>query len=77
MRIREAANANPATVCWRCGKTIQDHRPHRSGRPAFWTAGHLRDGDASSPLAPEASTCNYRAGNALQRQAVELRSREW
>lgn len=77
MRLREAANADPSTACWRCGKTLAQHGPHRNGRPAYWTAGHLRDGDPSSPLAPEASTCNFRAGAAAQRQATEVRSRDW
>lgn len=77
MRLREAANADPTTQCWRCGKTLADHTSHRNGRPAYWTAGHIRDGDPTSPLAPEASTCNYRAGSIAQRQATEARSREW
>ena len=60
--IRAAANANPNTRCWRCGRTLAQHPPHHNGNPAKWTAGHLRDGDPTSPLAPEASTCNYSAG---------------
>lgn len=61
-RIRQAANANPHTRCWRCGRPLQEHPPHKNGRPAYWTAGHLIDGDPQSPLAPEASTCNFAAG---------------
>lgn len=61
-RVRAAANANPGTTCWRCGRTLAEHPPHRNGAPAHWTAGHIIDGDPTSPLAPEVSTCNYTAG---------------
>ena len=54
--IREAACANPSTRCWRCGYTLREHRPHLSGRPASWNAGHTPSGG----LAAEASTCNVR-----------------
>lgn len=57
-----AANANSNTKCWRCGLTLEQHQPHHSGKPAKWTAGHVRDGDPLAPLLPEASTCNYSAG---------------
>jgi hypothetical protein len=60
--VVNAANANPMTTCWRCGLTLAEHAPHRNGRPAFWTAGHLHDGQIDGPLTPEASTCNYSAG---------------
>lgn len=60
--VRQAAYANPDTRCWRCGLKLQDHRPHKNGKPARWTAGHVVDGQAGGPLAPEASTCNFRAG---------------
>lgn len=61
-QIRQAANANSNTKCWRCGLTLSEHAPHHDGKPAKWTAGHLRDGDPLSPMMPEASTCNYSAG---------------
>lgn len=61
-RVREAAYADPTTRCWRCGATLAMHAPHRNGKPARWTAGHLRDSDPMSPLLPEASTCNKSAG---------------
>jgi hypothetical protein len=61
-RLVAAANRNPATICWRCGRTLNQHPPHRNGKPARWTAGHTRDEDPTAPLAPEASTCNYTAG---------------
>ncbi len=64
-RVRDAANSDPLTKCWRCGLTIDEHQPHRNGKPARWQAGHLIDGDPASPLAPEASTCNGSAGGTL------------
>lgn len=68
--------------CWRCGLTLAEHQPHRNGDRPIWTAGHTRDGDPSSPLAAEASTCNYsegaRRGNRLRRAAsVFAPRREW
>jgi predicted kinase len=59
------ASATPQSKCWRCGKRLQEHRPHRDGKPVKWTAGHIIDGDPRSPLALEASTCNYRAGGTI------------
>jgi hypothetical protein len=58
--VRAAAYANPDTRCWRCGKTLVEHGPG-----VRWDAGHVRDGDPTSPLAPEASSCNRSAGAAL------------
>ena len=74
-QVREAAKASPSTKCWRCGRTLDMHPPHRNGRPPFWTAGHVRDSDPMSPLMPEASTCNYSAGNQLKR--ADVTSRDW
>lgn len=62
--VRDQANANPDTLCWRCRRTLADHPPHTNGKPARWTAGHVIDSDPTSPLAPEASTCNFSAGAA-------------
>lgn len=78
-KLCEAAKANPNTVCWRCGRTLAAHPPHRNGKPAYWTAGHLIDGLKDGPLAPEASTCNYRAGAILrnQKHATPRPSRTW
>lgn len=61
-RIREQAAADPLTQCWRCGRTLDQHPPHKTGKPARWTAGHVVDSDPTSPLLPEASTCNKSAG---------------
>ena len=74
-QVRAAALNDPRSICWRCGLTLQEHMPHRNGKPAFWTAGHTIDGADSQPwlhprvqppdgpwLAAEASTCNFAAG---------------
>lgn len=63
-KVRERAAANPATRCWRCGLMLHQCRPHRNGKPARWTAGHVRDSDPTSPLLPECSPCNKSAGAA-------------
>ena len=81
-RCRAAANADPNTVCWRCGLFLDQHAPHSNGKPATWQAGHVRDGDPTSPLLPEASTCNVRAGRALQGAAAPppphiVTTRQW
>jgi hypothetical protein len=55
--VRDAAYANPYTTCWRCGERA------RPGDP--WQAGHLVDGDTTSPLAAEHRSCNARAGAEL------------
>jgi hypothetical protein len=73
--VRDAANADPATRCWRCGKTLREHAPHHNGKPARWTAGHLRDSDPTSPLLPEASTCNYSAGALLGGRRTQAKHR--
>lgn len=79
--VRDAANANPATRCRRCGRTLEQHPPHRNGTPATWDAGHIHDGQIDGPLAPEASTCNRTAGATLgnqRRQARKMRTtRDW
>lgn len=73
-----AATANRATKCWRCGRTLEQHPPHHTGKPARWTAGHVRDGDPLSPLLPEASTCNYSAGaQRVNGKPVAQPTRRW
>ena len=74
--VRDAANSDPNTKCWRCGKTLAAHEPHKGGKPARWTAGHIIDSDPTSPLAPEASTCNYTAG-ALTGNARRSSGYDW
>lgn len=76
-KVTTAAKADSTTRCWRCGLTLDAHEPHRNGKRPWWTAGHVRDGDPTSPLAPEASTCNYRAGRALQETPTRRTTRTW
>lgn len=52
-QVRDRANANPTTRCWRCGRTQAEHK-------APWQAGHVIDG--VGPLAPECTTCNTSHG---------------
>jgi hypothetical protein len=78
----QRANRAPSTKCWRCGKLLADHRAHRDGRPAFWTAGHVIDSDPNSILMAEASICNFAAGARLKNQRAKRRngnpqSRRW
>lgn len=61
-RITRTANANPDTRCRRCHNTLPNCKPHRNGTPAYWTAGHLVDGQVNGPLQAECSTCNFSAG---------------
>lgn len=76
--VREAAYRNPDTRCRRCGRTLQQHAPHRNGTPARWDAGHVNDGQPGGPLAPEASTCNRSAGAQLGNRTRRLStSRRW
>ena len=69
-QVRMAAYADPRTRCWRCNLTLAECKPHRNGKPARWTAGHLRDSDPTSPLLPECSPCaassGARYGNRLR-----------
>ncbi|MEJ7719808.1 MAG: hypothetical protein WKF58_04925 [Ilumatobacteraceae bacterium] len=80
-RLVAAAKADPTTKCWRCGLTLAEHRLHKNGKPAFWTAGHLVDGEIDGVLMPEASRCNYEAGaaagNRRRRQPRNPTSRKW
>lgn len=74
-QVRQAAYADPATRCWRCGQRLHECGPrhdgrHRNGTAAWWEAGHLNPGDPSSPLRAECSPCNRsegaKRGNALR-----------
>jgi len=75
LRLRAAANANPATVCWRCGDPLLPDVPGKDR----WTAGHLVDGQVGGALAPEHASCNYgagaKAGNEARRTLPP--SRRW
>ena len=60
---RARYNANPDTVCARCGQ------PHRRNDP--WQAGHKHDGITATSLAdyqPEHRSCNTSAGATLGNQ---------
>lgn len=75
--LQAAGRANPAAICWRCGKRLAEHPPHIDGKPQTWQAGHTIDGSTTwqvwphvtTPpppgdwLALEASRCNIAAGN--------------
>ena len=74
-RVRAAAYADPATRCWRCGLTLDRCKPHRNGKPARWTAGHVIDSDPNSPLLPECSPCNKSAGASYGNRLRDARRR--
>lgn len=83
-RARDLAAARgecEPTRCWRCKLTLAEHPAHRNGRRPKWTAGHVVDSDPRSPLAPEASVCNYRAGaelgNRLRAASQAMTSKRW
>lgn len=66
-RVCEAAYANPATRCWRCGLTLAEVRAKFPKRRVTWDAGHTIDGDRFCPLLAECSPCNRAAGELLSR----------
>jgi hypothetical protein len=57
--VRAAANADPATRCWRCGRTKAQHKRE-------WTAGHAVAGVVNGQLLPECAECNYRHGALMK-----------
>lgn len=75
--IRQAANADPSTKCWRCGRTLAEHPATRRGNPPRWSAGHIIDSDPASPLAPEVLTCNASAGATYGNAKREPHSEDW
>ena len=74
--VRRCAETTPSAVCWRCGRTLNEHEAHKNGAAPRWTCGHTIDGScAALPwldvsavppdgdwLAPEVSTCNFASG---------------
>lgn len=66
--VRQRAQNDPNVRCWRCG-----------GRPADgqWNAGHVIEGDPSSPLEPECRTCNVRAAVRTRTRGREPSSFDW
>ncbi len=75
--LRNAANANPNTRCWRCGLTLNQHAPHHNGQPPHWQAGHTTDGQPGGQLQPEASTCNTSAGATHGNTKREPHTEQW
>ena len=75
--IRRAAQMNPEQKCWRCGRTLLEHPNTKTGKAPRWTAGHVIDGDPTSPLLPEADVCNYSAGARMPHTVSNRRTRNW
>ncbi len=61
--VRDQANADPNTRCWRCGRTIAEVR--ETNPKAQWDAGHVIDGQIGGPLKAECSPCNRGRGAAM------------
>lgn len=74
--VRQAAHANPATQCWRCGLTLEEARATVNPR-ATWDAGHAVDGAVGGLLRPEHSHCNRSNGAKLGNAMREPKSRRW
>lgn len=69
--VRQAAQVNPSTRCWRCGRTQAEHKRR-------WQAGHVIDGEVSGLLLAECEQCNTSAGaSAGNRKRVEPHSERW
>lgn len=64
-QVRDAANANPLTRCWKCGLTLDQVRAKFPGRRVVWDAGHTIDGDPHCALLAECSPCNRGGGADL------------
>ena len=60
-KVRDAAAADPSTMCWLCGE------PARADDP--WTADHVVPGEPSSPLMPAHRSCNSARGDGRGRRA--------
>lgn len=74
--VRRAANADPLTTCWRCGRTLAAEQA-RTGKVVKWHAGHVIDGDSLSPLRAEHSTCNTSAGARMGNRRSMATSERW
>lgn len=68
-KVTAAARANPATRCWKCGQGIAG-RYHKTGRPAWWCAGHVNPGQPGGVLLPECSLCSNAEGLAYRNRRV-------
>lgn len=74
-RIRQHANADPMTRCWRTGLTLAEGRA-KWGDNVQWQAGHV-DGHVNV-LAAELSHPNQSAGASDgNRKRVEPHSERW
>lgn len=64
--VRDQANRNPHTLCWRCGQPAQPGNP--------WEAGHTGH---HNDLAPEHRKCNREAGGHTRWHPTPHRSPLW
>ena len=78
-QVRDAAYADPTTRCARCGRTLHEHPPTRTGKPPRWDAGHVIDGLPGGPLQPEVAGCNRSAGatQANTNRKPNTTTRKW
>jgi hypothetical protein len=60
--LRRTAHANPETICWRCGQTLEQYAAMHGIKAAMWQAGHTKDGQVGGQLLPEHARCNAQAG---------------
>ena len=67
--VRAHANANPDTLCARCGQPARPDDP--------WQAGHVNDGEVGGALQPEHRSCNTSAGATMGNRKREPRSVDW
>lgn len=76
--VRDAAYADPATKCWRCGKTLAEAQRMWPDRRVCWHAGHTVDGNSAYPLRAEHNVCNTSAGAQVTNKKRQLKpSRRW
>lgn len=75
--LTRAAYANPATTCYHCGRTLDEHPRTRAGNPPTWSAEHVRPADPTSPLAPSVLGCNAAAGRAMQDTQWRVSTKRW
>jgi hypothetical protein len=74
-KVCKAAYADPLTLCWRCMRTLAQHKPGDK-----WTAGHVIDATSDTLLLPEAASCNFSAGITRENQRrkdAKQRSAMW
>lgn len=75
-RVRDAANSDPFTRCWRCGLTMAEKR--KTVPNETWDAGHTVDGNSAMPLMAEHASCNRAAGATAGHHKKNLNpSRRW